>query len=58
MYEVVAAGSGSGQAPQSQARVQVAPPSVVRKKMTSGHQEIWVATMRVPGRWRSMVSPL
>ena len=43
---------------KSQIRVQVAPPSVLRKKIASGHQEIWVATMSVPGFCRSMVSPL
>jgi hypothetical protein len=39
-------------------RVQVAPPSVLRKKMASGHHDTWVATMSVPGRCRSTVSPL
>ncbi len=39
-------------------RVQVAPESVDLKKITSGHQEIWVATMIVPGFCRSIVRPL
>src|SRR6185503_1108741 len=47
-----------GHGPQSQARVQVAPPSVVRKNSVSGHHEICVPTMSVPGFCRSMVRPL
>src|SRR5215510_4908654 len=43
---------------KSHTRVHEAPPLVLRKKMTSGHHEIWVATMMVFGLVRSIVSPL